>query len=73
MLAAMLKLSPPPPLSGTALKALVAAAEAPASGALVFAIMSKQMGITELLSTPCEGEPHPIDERPRPFAGRSAR
>lgn len=52
-----------PPLSGPALKTLVAAAEAPATGALVFKTMTKQMGIDDLLEIPDEDEPLPIDQR----------
>jgi len=62
-----MKLPPPPPLSGPALRTLVAAAETPASGALVFRTMTKQMGIDDLLTVPDEGEPLPIDQRVLPL------
>lgn len=58
-----MKLPPPPPLSGPALRTLVAAAEAAGSGALVFRTMTKQMGIDALLDVPDEQEPYPLDER----------
>lgn len=62
-----MKLPPPPPLSGPALKTLVAAAEATGSGALVFRTMTKQMGIDALLEIPDDGEAFPIDERVLPL------
>ena len=67
-----MNLPPPPPMSGTALKALVAAAESPASAGLVLKLLSAQMGIAELMAIPCD-EPHPLDARPKPFAGREVR
>jgi len=63
-------LHPSPPLRGGPLRVLVTAAESPGSGALVFAIMTRTMGIAELLAVPVDDEPAPIDERPVPFAGR---
>lgn len=64
-----MKLPPPPPLSGPALRALVAAAEAPGTGTLVFAMMTKQMGIDVLDGIPAADEPLPIDERVLPLPG----
>ena len=58
-----MKLPPPPALSGPALRTLVAAAEAPATGTIVFHTMTKQMGIDALLDVPDEDEPLPIDNR----------
>ena len=62
-----MKLPPPPALSGPPLRALVAAAEAPTTGTLVFHTMTKQMGIDALLDVPDEGEPYPIDNRVLPL------
>lgn len=59
----MLGAMKPPPLSGSALKALVAAAENPATGALVFKTMTAQMGIDALMQVPDEAEPLPLDQR----------
>lgn len=63
-------LPPSPPLRGKPLRVLVAAAESPGSSALVFALMTRTMGIVELLDAPID-EPMPLDERPVPFAGRA--
>ena len=60
-----MKLPPTPPLNGGALRALVAAAESPATGSLIYALMSKQMGIADLLAIPVDDEPMPLDHRPR--------
>lgn len=65
-----MSLPPTPPLRGRALRALVAAAEAPASGLLVYALMVRTMGIASLLDEPIDDEPMPLDARPVPFAGR---
>jgi hypothetical protein len=62
-----MKLPPPPPLSGPALRTLVAAAEAPATGVLVFRTMTRQMGIDALLDVPDEQEPLPIEQRVLPL------
>ncbi len=51
-------------MSGAALRALVAAAEAPGTGLLVYTTMTKQMGIDLLEDVPDDGEPLPLDQRP---------
>jgi len=63
-------LPPSPPMRGKALRVLVAAAESPGSAHLVYALMTRSMGIVDLLALTPEGEPMPVDERPVPFAGR---
>ena len=57
---------PPPPLSGPALRALVAAAEAPVTGDAVLAFMRNDAGIAALLTEALDPttDPLPIDERP---------
>lgn len=64
-------LPPSPPLRGNPLRVLVTAAESPGSGALVYALMTRTMGIAELLALPVDDEPAPLDERPRPYADRN--
>ena len=60
-----------PPLRGSALRALVTAAESPGSGALVYALMTRVMGIVALMELPADEEPMPVSEKPVPFAGRA--
>ena len=61
-----------PPLRGAALRALVTAAESPGSGAVVYALMTRVMGIVALMEIPADEEPMPLSEKPVPFAGRGS-
>lgn len=55
----------PPALSGPALRAIVAAAEAPITGDAVLAFMRKDAGISALLSEPLDPtDAIPLDDRP---------
>ena len=65
-----MRLPSAPPLRGHALRALIAAAEAPAAGSLVYSLMVRTMGIAGLLRESLDDEPMPLDARPIPFAGR---
>jgi hypothetical protein len=58
-------------MRGAALRALVTAAESPGSGAVVYALMTRVMGIVALMEVPADEEPMPVSEKPVPFAGRS--
>jgi hypothetical protein len=62
-----------PPFSGPALRALVAAAENPATGDALFDVLRKEAGIAAMLRVPLEADDEfPVDARPLAAPARGA-